>query len=373
MKKHLFWLALGAIALSACATTDVIEEGAQSSAIGFQSVISKSQKSADTRAVTGDLTLKGFSHFWVYGYYTKEGKEANPVTVFPGDKVTKNVTEKMIEGETTEVVSWDYDHTRYWMPDATYYFYAYSCADDPLVDVNKGSIGFDVSAQDADAETRIDNRSLKINNYTCDATHQHDLVCAFKEGVTGKPSGNGAVQFIFKHALCKVSAEFVNDFPTGYTIEISDVKITNFYDKASYNVRSDAWSGQSRSAEDKALAMAINGVNSIDSTEDMESEEDEEPKVETASVFLLPVSYGTANVHLQFTLSIKQGKEEFLYRTIQGTWKPEWKSGMAYRYTVHISGSTTKLEPIVFEATQDITDVDNWNGNITSKMEFDVI
>lgn len=371
MKKHLLWLAAGTIALSACTSTEVLDESSiQSNAIGFENVIKK-----PTRAISGDIDLDKFDTFSVYGYYTKPGLEAHAIQVFNGDIVSKNTTtttttpEEGGEPVETTKTSWKYDHTRYWVPEATYYFYAYSCADvafDPDASPKLGSADMDVTSTDDDP----DQRSLKINEYICNSTHQHDLICAFKEGVTGKANGNTAVQLTFKHALCKVSAEFVNDFPAGYEITVSDVKIKNFYDKANFDIRNNTWSGQERSTENQNLEMAMEGENNTAiSTEDDENAE----KVSTKSVFLLPVVYGDANVSIEFKLSVKQGEDEFLNRSIKGTWKPEWQPGFAYKYTIHITGSTAKLEPIVFEAKQNIDDVENWNGNITENMTFSTI
>ncbi|MDE5786893.1 MAG: fimbrillin family protein, partial [Duncaniella sp.] len=114
MKNQFFFLALGAVALTACTSEEVVDVSVQSNAIGFENAVMK-QSRAD--AQVGDLTTDNLDKFMVYGYYTKEGQTANPIQVFGGDAVTK------------QNGGWSYSGTRFWVPDATYSFFAYSCAD----------------------------------------------------------------------------------------------------------------------------------------------------------------------------------------------------------------------------------------------------
>ncbi|MDE5999212.1 MAG: hypothetical protein K2H04_03955, partial [Bacteroidaceae bacterium] len=88
MKKGLFSLALGALVLAGCTSEEVVNEGVQSSAIGFEGAVVR-QSRAD--AVSGDLTLGNLDKFMVYGFYTREDQEANPIQVFSGDAVLRGV------------------------------------------------------------------------------------------------------------------------------------------------------------------------------------------------------------------------------------------------------------------------------------------
>lgn len=353
---------MGVTAITSCTSTDVVDQSVQSNAISFENAIKK-----PSRAVSGDLTQTNFDQFSVYGYYTKTGMEGHPMQIFTGDLVNKTTT----DGKT----SWTYNSVRYWVPDAKFHFYAYSCGDIAL-GTGKGNASMVL------AGSSMDDRALKINDYVCDADHQHDLITAMAENITGQTSGNTPVKFVFKHALCKVSADFVNDFPAGYDIYISDVKLTNFYDKANCSLRStvttgddnrvvgNVWSNQSRSADNKIIAMDLKTDNKATSTTEYG---DKATKVETHAIFMIPVEYNNANVNIEFTLSVKQGDDEFLNRTIKGTWRPVWEPGKAYNYIVHITGNTAQLEPIVFEASHDITDVsspDGWNADIMTDMNF---
>ncbi len=364
MKKQFYWLALGPLALTACTSDEVVDEGPQSNVIRFENIVNKS-----TRAeVTGDVDLENFDQFSVYAYYTLNGETMG---VFNGDIVSKKLNTP--EDGSAPFTTWSYTDTRYWMPNANYNFYAYSCADIALaVDEEgnylKGRPFFDYAAKDDDGPTQLNKRGLKIMDYLCNKDHQHDLICAYTEGVFGKTSGNTNVKFTFKHALCKVSAEFVNDFPKGYEIEVSDVSLSNFYSTANYNIRLNEWTGQARNNTlTEAIDMILTGSTSATST--LEFGENA-TKVPTASVFMLPVYYDNANLNITFTLSVKQGNSELLKRTIQGSWKPVWAPGHAYKYAIHLTGDAVKLEPIVFEATQSLDDNSDWEDEQLTKITF---
>lgn len=362
MKKHFIWLAIGATAMTACTEVDVVEEGNQSNAIGFVNVINKNSRSTE-------LTETSFDLFSVFGYYTKPGLEAHPIQVFGETDLVKKVSG-----------NWVYDNTRYWNPGATYYFYAYSCQDIELAS-GKGTAYFDITNTSTGVD--LNDRALKINDYICDEDHQHDLVCAFAEGIEGQNSGNQPVKFLFRHALSRISAEFINEFPADYTIEVSDVKLENFYDKANLEVRKlDGayksypeygaqenydelpWTNPSRSYSytgelNKQLSMpnvVTDGV--VTNT--------------TEPVYVLPVVYNQSNVRLVFTITVKHGDDVFLARTLKGQWQPEWLPGTAYKYIVHLTGANAQLEPIVFEASQDIANEDTWQGDAPVNIKFEM-
>ncbi len=358
---------MGTLALTACTKDDVVEEGPQSNAIRFENIINKTTRSE----VTGDVDLEHFDLFSVYAYYTLNGET---VGVFNGDLVSKKL--KTPEDGSDPFSIWDYTDTRYWMPNATYYFYAYSCADVALAqdeegNYTKGTPFFDYTAKDDNPLTQTSKRGLKIVDYLCNATHQHDLICAFTEGIIGKNSGNTNVKFTFKHALCKVSAEFVNDLPKGYDIEVSDVSLSNFYSTATYDIRSNSWSGQARNNTlTESIAMPLTGATKATST--LEHGESA-VKVPTSSVFMLPVYYDNPNLIITFTLTVKQGNGELLKRTIQGSWQPVWAPGHAYKYAIHLTGDALKLEPIVFEATQSLDDNSNWQDEQLTDITFGLV
>lgn len=377
MKKQFLWLALGASALTACTSTDVIEEGPQSNVIGFENVVKKS-----TRAT--DLTTTDFDKFLVYGYYTADGQENHPIWVFNGDEVKKTTTATTNEGgESVNVTTWTYTNTRYWNPGCTYYFYAYSCQDIPINQDLYGKVVFPVYSTPLDQlSSTLDDRGLKIENYICNAEHQHDLVTAYAEGQVGKRDTNTPVKFSFRHALCKVCFEFVNGLPTGpgYSIEVSDVKMSNFQDVASLNVRQNNGSSADYTVypenDPRKNHIIWYGQGRVDNgtpvIELPNAKVNGEVTNTTESVFMIPARYDDANVAFEFRLIVKQGNDIFLDRKLKGTWKPKWEAGTAYKYLVTINGENAQLMPIVFEATQDLNEGGTWSGNTPADMTFSI-
>ncbi|MDE6543867.1 MAG: fimbrillin family protein [Muribaculaceae bacterium] len=353
MKKHLYFPALLAAALAGCTSSDVIEEGIQSNAIGFSDVVNK-----PSRAVEGNLTNNTFDNFLVYGYYIKPDM-ATPIQIFNGVTVHKQ------NGK------WSYDGTRYWVPGYTYNFYAYSCADIALAS-DKGLPG--MSLFDAIDATK-DNRALIITRFLCDHDHQHDLVYAENEDNVAKETGNGEVTFKFNHALCKVKAEFTTDFPAGYKITVSNVYLTDFYNLGTFNVGTGGWSNFSTTTDQRGTDQY---VHLLDGSGDIEiGANGKVSTVETNEAFLIPKLYdinNAENVKLHFTIKVVKDNQTVLERNINGTWSPQWNSGNIYTYKVNISGASTGIQPIVFAAEQSLSGsgTSAWDTTTSVNMVFGV-
>ena len=356
MKKVLSLLAVGAFAFTACTSDEVIDESfAQTNAIGFSSNVKKGSRAKD-------LTQDNLTKFQVYAYYTKAGMTANPVNVFDGEEVILSGTD------------WGYTNTRYWVPDATYYFYAYSCGNQGITIADNGKLLMNLdNAQAPDVE----KRALNILDFKCDNTHQHDLIFASKEGYVGKDKSetatpaNDKVGFSFNHILTKVNAVFSSEFAPGYDIVISNVKIENIHDKGSFNPKGGEdnkgkWT-TSRTVADKFVELTVEASKNIASAA---ASADEDPKtVTTATAFVLPHTYAEDAAKITFTIEVKQGNDVFLSRNMSGTWKPDWKTGYSYTYKIAITGSATNLEPIVFE-TKENMNVDDWTSGSTGTVEM---
>lgn len=347
MKKHLFYLAIGLLTLTACTSEDVIDVSpTQGNAIGFANVINK-----NTRAIVGDLTNSSFDNFLVYGYYTKEGM-TTPIQIFNGVPVKKS---KDAAGKD----QWTYDGVRYWVPNCTYNFYAYSCADIEL------SKGMGSPAMTLTNQSTLDGRALSIFQYLCDGTHQHDLVCAENDGILALEKGNPQVALNFEHALCKVKAVFTTDFPAGYMIKVSNVKITEFDNLADYNVGSKTWS-EYKDENAPYINMAIEEKKDIVTNAPNSS-------VETAEVFLIPKHYAsTEYVKLHFSIEITKDNEVVLQRNITGAWSPQWDRANIYKYNINITGSSAGIEPIVFAASQSLSGNSDWDTSGEVNMVFAV-
>lgn len=349
MKKQLFSLAAGILTLTACTSEEVTDvSSTQGNAIGFENVVNKNTRVG----VEGDLTSKTFDTFLVYGYYTKENV-ATPIQIFNGVPVTKGKDSKGNE-------IWTYDGQRYWVPKCTYYFYAYSCADIAL-STGKGSPVLTLTN-----ETTVDGRALAIFQYLCDGTHQHDLVTAESEGIIASDKGNPQVALKFTHALCKIKADFTTDFPAGYQVKISNVKISEFYNKADFNVGTGAWSTYSAPQEGGQYTLLAVDENKNTCTSAANS------NVETAEIFMIPKQYtNTENVKIHFTIEVSKDGQVVLDRNITGTWSPKWDKGRIYKYNINITGSSAGIEPIVFAASQELNG-NEWDTSTEVSMVFGV-
>lgn len=346
MKQKLFYLALSAMALSACTSEVKDVDQLQSNGIGFDKAVMKQSRAGDG-AIVGDLTNDNLDKFLVYGYYTKENQTANPVQVFGGDAVTHN--------DDTGV--WEYKNTRYWVPGATYHFFAYSCADIALDNIY-GSVGLELNA------SQSDERQLIISNYRCDQKHNHDLVYAQVKNRKGidisedNPTPNANVAFNFEHILTKIDAKFETEFDKEYDVVIKDVRIVNFRNIANF-AKTKGWTGQNRDFTDQASIEMQLEFDTTDKTGVVNSQYTDEQKPRTNSVYVIPHTYQSNDVQLRFTIELYKGKEhtplnQVMSRNMEGHWKPNWQAGYYYTYNIKLAGETTNLQPIVFETAADM-------------------
>lgn len=340
MKKSFLFLAVCAAALTACTSEEVIEEGVQSNAIGFQQVVGK-----ESRA----LTNSNLNNFYVYGYYTKNGFEANPVNVFDGENV------KLVDG------AWVYDVTRYWVPETKYYFYAYSC-ENRAVSAPNGSAAINLEGDD------VKERALNIDGYIANNGHQHDLIFATNDtGIPGKEKDNAKVPFTFNHILTRVNVVFSSEFAPGYDIIVSDVKMENIYDKANYDPYAEnVWNTPERTTTAPFINLTVPETANVASAAEGENAE---KKVTTGNGFVIPVHYTVSSVRLVFDIEVKSGETSVLSRTLTGTWQPNWVAGTAYTYNVKIAGTNAALEPIVFETSENMN-LDGWDSGTTTQVNF---
>lgn len=338
MKKQLFYLALGAVALSACTSEEIVDVSKQSNAIGFENTVLK-QSRAD--AQQGDLTVENLDKFLVYGFYTKENQVANPIQVFGGDAVTKQGS------------SWTYSGTRFWVPDATYSFFAYSCADVAL-DNKYGTVGLELNTTGAD-------RQLHISNYRCDASHNHDLIYAQAKEIKAlpkteaNPNPNANVSFQFEHVLTKIDAQFTSEFSADYDVVIKDVRITNFRNVGNF-IKTSGWSDVRRQEENTTMQMEF---PTTDGTGVANSAQTQANKPKTGYYYVIPYAYQFSDVQLTFTIELYKGtgrtKDDLvLSRNMEGHWSPNWQQGYYYTYNVTLTGSVANLQPIVFEVAKDM-------------------
>lgn len=339
MSKKVFVFTAAAIALTACTATDLIDENLNSgSMIGFNSNVSHT-----TRALSND----NFSKFMVYGGYTPKDL-TDYHTVFSGVTVSK-------EADGT----WTYEgSSKYWVPEATYTFYAYSCEN---LKLSQGTP--ELSTSGAEIGT------FKITEFVCNDGHQHDLIYAATNPITAKETGNAKVSLSFKHILTKVNAVFKSGFDSDYTIDISEVEFHNIYDKADFSSATNLWNNQARTIEYDASAsqwtkvtLPIDGTDKTIQAAKPGSEGVEAvpaKELTTSTGFFLPVTYSSNNVTLSFKIVVKQDGNTIKTDYVKGNIKPEWAIGTSYTYNVTVNGSAAGVEKIEFEV--DATNgIENW-------------
>ncbi len=350
MKGKIFFFALGALALTACTSEEVMDDVAKkSNAIGFENVVNKLTKA-------GDMDNASLNQFNVYGYYTMNPTDGVAIQVFKDVPVTRP------EGGT-----WGYTNTQYWIPDAHYYFYAYSDGGSAL-EAPYGEL-----IMNMENGVTPSSRVLKINDYVADATHQCDLVysssegdtdegASFPNGIIAKATGNDMVTFHFKHLLTKVTAQFTNKFPDGYTAEVTDVTFENIFNQGDYDPRVEGgWQNQSKVGDTPYVTLLAAGAKATAAAGASDK---------SGSAYTIPYGYKTGEyVTLRFKLTLFNNGVQVLQKELTGNFIPAWNSGYSYLYNVELSGSTTDLGAIVFttakdEAGNEVTDWTNGNGTI---------
>lgn len=337
LKRSFFYVAV-ALAFAACTNTDVIEENEASGAIiGFNSHVSNS-----TRAITMDK----FSKFFVYGGYTPKD-QSDYHTVFNGVAVSKDADKWTYEGAS-----------KYWVENATYKFYAYSCEN---IALSKGTPSFTTSGSDVG--------TFKITDFVCNDGHQHDLIFAESASIVAKETGNSEVSLSFKHILSKVKAVFKSGFDSDFTITISDVEFRNVYDKADFSSRTNAWGNQTRSiayneaaSEWTKVTLPLEGSdNTIQAAKPAGSEGGDAvaaKELTTGTGYVLPVAYSSSDVTLSFKIEVKQGADIIKTDYVKGNIQPTWALGTSYTYNVTVNGSAAGVEKIEFsvDATDGLQD-----------------
>lgn len=367
MKKSIYLIAAYAFALTACTSEDVLVEGKQSNVIGFENVVDKQSRSTATEVTSSEL-----NHFSVFGYYTNPNTPTQAILVFNDELVTKGKK----DGQTV----WNYDNTRYWVPGANYCFYAYSCGDIKL-NSKFGHFAMDVT------KSMQNDRVLKIEDYVCDETHQHDLLYASKEGVSATTAENDPntviggtdVAFKFDHLLAKIDTKFRSKFAPEYTVEIKNVTASNIRNVGSYDPKNNGWN---QTPERKTMAdgkdpyvvlhegspiVAQNGGDIKDINGNVTTVTELTPTSDFA--FVLPYAYTSSEVKLSFEMTLKKDGVTVLSRVLSGSWTPTWVQGHWYTYTIDITGDATNLSPIMF--TTETDPISGWTtGETPSDITF---
>lgn len=337
MKKNLFVLGIATLAMSACSSTDVLEEGIakQSNAISFDTHINKS-----TRAIDNDH----FSAFYVYGSYRPKNAQNTYYPIFTGqDAVTS---------ENNAAGPWKYNNERYWIPGATYKFYA--CSDE-----NK-------NVTTGDQRASYDGKSFSIVNYLCDMNNQDDLVFAETNDILATEKDNPEVGFSFKHILARLQFTFETTFGEGNIVEIKNFRVNNIRNKGNFaygliEENKWAWSADREWTPTTAYPRPV-VTPKFGTTESSTATCTSKQSVTSNYVYVIPCKYNGPDVDVLFDITVKRENPEegvdpiVLERSLKSSWTPGWEMGKTYSYNVKINGTAAGVEPIVFSVIK----VEDW-------------
>lgn len=344
MVKHFFYLAVGALALTACTSEELVDEvTTNNNLIKFEKVVNKTSRAAE------ELTNGTLKQFNVYGFYTigENAEVANEV--FDNTSIVYSAG------------GWDYEKAadiRYWVPGAHYYFYAYSCGNTTKLGSNYGSFSLDT-----EGKKPVSERTLKITDYKCDADHNHDLVFASCE-VEGQTTGNTPVSFQFKHILSKISAQFTSKFHKDYDVVIKNVYIKNICNQADYDL-SSTWTDAVRDGEEPTVYLlnteATTDADAAISVNNVTVKNDEGADVQKTAAsqiaFVIPVNYNNLSdnkeVTISFDVDVIYDGESAITATLTGKFIPNWKEGFSYVYNIEVSPASVGLEAIMFTTVMD--------------------
>lgn len=68
----------------------------------------------------------------------------------------------------------------------------------------------------------------------------------------------------------------------------------------------------------------------------------------TGTGFVLPVTYASADVYLNFKIEVKQGEDIIKTDYVRGNIQPTWALGTSYTYNITVNGSAAGVEKIEF-------------------------
>lgn len=353
MKKYLFFLAAGALAMTACTSEDVVDDVVTGrNTIKFQPVVNKPTKASD-------LTMGNLSQFKVYGFYTMPENPNKAHSVF--DNVT-------VSNAGTGIWKYDDAFTSTWVKGATYYFYAYSCGSANELSQAFGEFKLDIDDAASGSGMAIGDRTLEIDNYICDNTHQHDLIFASNTGYVGKDASNDAVSLNFKHVLSKLQANFVSKFKPEYEVIIKNVSIRNIRNEGDYKFNS-GWANVTRT-EGSPLVYLLEpkmendvNINTISVFNKMVG--DNQMVAYTNTAYAIPFDYSAANVNMFFEVDVKYGNDYVIRNVpLTATFAPKWQDGYSYMYNIVVSPESLKMQKIEF-TVQSILDWDLPTPNST--------
>lgn len=300
MKKSLFVLGLGMLALASC-TNEEVTEVAQNRTIGFNAFVNYTTKA--------DITTADLTTFYAFGDY-----DNGTSTVFNNTKVTG-----------TSGSTYTPEKVAYWQTGKTYNFGAYSDGGNALT-----------------TGVTFDQGTLTISGYSVGA---NDLIAATNANVSA-PAANTdqQVALTFKHLLSKVKFTFTTEAePAAYKMEVSkltfEAKKTNAGCTFTNNAIATDWTGD-------------NGTYSITTLGDYAVDGG---SASTEEIYVLPQANTTITASFTVTIYDEDTNTQIATKSYSNVSlsTTEWQEGYSYNYTAEINPDDVndQLKPITFTVT----------------------
>lgn len=338
MKNSLFLLGAAAVvALSSCTKNEVLEV-AENRAIGFDNAFVNN----GTRSIVDpSLTKATLENFDVYGFVTN-GKSESSQIFGKGDDVT-TVTKN---GE-----NWQYSPTQYWVNGNTYTFGAIAPAGAATVT--------------GEAITGTINKKVGMTvTFTNTNDSQKDLLHAAPAVVTVSTDDYSTpVELTFNHQLSKVKFSFKNSVGEGYSVKVTDVKITNAKSSGTLTVAGEQDAANTWGSQDGTLELTFGHVVADNTDQDADAIANGATS-ETYNEKLMIPTPSTTSYTVTFSTELFQGTTSVGSHNHTVTIKDvELKLGYCYDFTANLTKDnvldpTKPLKPIVFTVNETITD---WN------------
>lgn len=195
MKKKFLFVALSALALTACVNDETIEVN-PGDALTFRATSGNATKSQIT-------TTSTISDFKVWGYYQNEAEKQSNVP-FMEDQLVQRISGV-----------WTYSPTRFWPESGTIDFYSVSPYETPGISITK--------------------TEQKIKDYTVNTniSLQKDLLYAVNMGCSKAANGQTGVEVNFRHALSQIVFQAKNT-NSNIKVDIEGVKVVNVVSKGTF-------------------------------------------------------------------------------------------------------------------------------------------
>ena len=195
MKKKFLFVALSALALTACVNDETIEVN-PGDAVAFRATSGNATKSQIT-------TTLNISDFKVWGYH-QSAAEPSVTTPFMEDQLVQRISGV-----------WTYSPTRFWPESGTIDFYSVSPYKTPGISIMK-------------TEQIIKDYTVNTN-----ISLQKDLLYAVNMGCSKAANGQTGVEVNFRHALSQIVFQAKNT-NSNIKVDIEGVKVVNVVSKGTF-------------------------------------------------------------------------------------------------------------------------------------------